>query len=295
MRKMIIAVALALLAVAVVPAASARTSKTVTVSITNVALVPKAVSIKVGDSVKWTNNSTLKQQVACSKCPFTSPVLNTGSSFAFTFRTAGKFAITDPLHTKIKGSVTVATGPKSITLVAAPATVKYLNSTVLSGKISSVKSGQPVVILGKECGQTVFTHITSTTTGTGGKFSITQTPVKNTTYEAKWTAATSTAVAVHVRPSIKLAKIAAHKFRVRVKAAQSFVGHTVLLQKRTVLGTWVKVKTVKLKTAMTVGSTTITKATFRSRIHRGKKVRIRLKTNQAAPCYVGGNSNVVTS
>src|SRR5437867_9703 len=103
MRKMLFAALLAALAVGLVPAATATTSKTVAVSITKNAFVPRAVTVNVGDTVKWTNADTQTHQVACGKCPFTSPVLNAGDTYSHMFKTKGKFAIRDPLHTKIKG------------------------------------------------------------------------------------------------------------------------------------------------------------------------------------------------
>lgn len=292
MQKVLCTALLAVLAVVIVPAATANTSTTSAVSITNAAFVPKSVTIQIGDSVRWTNNSTVTQQVSCAKCSFTSPVLNAGASYTYTFKTAGNFPITDPLHSKIKGTVIVNAGP-TVTLSATPAAVVFGGSTALSGKISSDKSPQSVEILGKDCGQTVFTHVATTTTS-AGKYSVTQAPTMNTAYEAKWATTTSAAITVHVRPRIALAKIAPHKFRVRVKAATSFVGKTVVFRKLTALG-WVQVKLVTLKTASIVGATTITKATFRSKIRPGRKVRITMPSSQAAPCYIGGRSNVIVS
>lgn len=294
MRRLIYPLAIAAFAVVLVAAATATTSKTVAVSITNTGFVPKTVSILVGDSVKWTNTSTQNQQVTCAKCPFTSPVLSPGSSYTYTFKTAGKYPIDDPLHTNISGSVTATSGPRSLTLAASPRTVKYGGSTLLSGTISSGKSGQKVRILSEECGQSGFTHTATATTVTAGKYSITQKPSMNTAYQAKWSTASKT-VSVHVRPSIDLRTVGKHRFRVRVKAAKAFIGKQVLFQKRTAAGRWVKVKRVKLKTAATVGATTTTKATFKSRIRQRKKVRILMKSGQVAPCYVGGHSNVIRS
>ncbi len=75
MRKHLILLVLAALALSLTPATAATTSKTFAVSITKQAFVPKAVTIEVNDSVKWTNKDTVNHQVACQKCPFTSPVL----------------------------------------------------------------------------------------------------------------------------------------------------------------------------------------------------------------------------
>jgi plastocyanin len=292
MRRLIYPLALAALAVALVPAATATSSKTVAVSITRPGFVPKSVTVTFGDSVKWTNNDTIKHQVRCTKCPFTSPVLNPGDSFTHKFKTIGKYGITDPLHTKLKGTVSVIGGPKSVTLTATPTKFKYGVSTMLSGQISSGKSGHTVALLSEECGAGSFAQAGSTTTTTGGAFSFMQTPVKNTAYEAKWSGTTSPTVNVYVRPRIKLAKIGSHKYRVKVKAAASFVSKHVVFQRRTG-GTWVKVKRVTLKTSSTAGTTATTKATFRSRIHHHKKVRMLMKPSQAGPCYIGNHSNVI--
>src|SRR6266568_8674 len=132
MRKMLFASLLAALAVGLVPAATATTSKTVAVSITKNAFVPKNVTVNVNDTVKWTNADTQNHQVACAKCPFTSPVLKPGDTFSHAFNTAGKFAIRDPLNTHIKGTVTV-NALAGVSLVAKPRVVKYLLSTTLSG------------------------------------------------------------------------------------------------------------------------------------------------------------------
>src|SRR5437763_2737717 len=110
MRKILYPVLFAACAVALVPAATAKTAKTVSVSITRAGLVPKSVTVNTGDTVKWTNSDTRNQQVSCSKCPFTSPVLKPTESYSYTFGTAGKFPIRDPLHGKIKGTVTVKAG-----------------------------------------------------------------------------------------------------------------------------------------------------------------------------------------
>jgi plastocyanin len=295
MRKILYLAAFAALAVALVPAATATTTKTVAVSITRNAFVPKSVSISTGDTVKWTNTDTQNHQVACSKCPFTSPTLKPGDTYSHTFGAAGKFSIHDPLHAKIKGAVTVKAGPKGVTLTATPLVTKYLQSTKLSGQISTGRSGQHVLILGRQCGQTVFSTVNTVTTGTGGTFSQTTTPKMNTVYEAKWNTSTSKEVSVRVRPRVKLAKIGTHKFRARVKAAESFVGKTVVFQKKSATGAWIKVKKVTLKHATIVGATTISSSTFKSKIRHGRKVRILLKSKAAAPCYLGNHSSTIKS
>ena len=293
MRKLLFAALLAAIAVGLVPAATATTANLVTVSITKNAFVPKAVTVNVGDTVKWTNTDTQSHQVACSKCPFTSGVLKANDTFKYTFKTAGKFAIRDPLHTKLKGTVTVNPS-NSVIFGATPKVVKYLSAVTLSGRVGNGKSGQNVAILSKECGQTTFSHVTTVKTGSGGAFNLSQTPSRNTVYEAKWNTASKDS-SVRVRPRIKFAKIGSHKFRVRVKAAQSFVGKRVVFQKLTPAMTWTKVKRVKLTKLVTFGSTNVSSRSFKVTIRHGMTVRMLLKSSQAAPCYLGNHSRTLTS
>ncbi|MGZ4392359.1 MAG: cupredoxin domain-containing protein [Gaiellaceae bacterium] len=141
-------------------------------SITKAGFVPKNVSITVGDTVKWVNGDTKNQQVACKTCSFTSPVMKPTDSYSFTFNTVGKFAITDPLSNKLKGTVTVTTATSPVSLAAKPGTVKYLAATTLSGADSAAGANQNVTLLGKACGAATFTKVTTTKTGTGGTFSV---------------------------------------------------------------------------------------------------------------------------
>jgi len=294
---MLFAMSLAALAVALVPAATATTSKTVAVSITKTAFVPKALTVNVGDTVTWTNKDTQNQQVQCAKCPFTSSVLAPNHSYSYKFIKIGKFAITDPLHTRIKGTVTVkASTATSVTLGAKPKVVKYLTQTTLSGQVSSGKAHESVVILGRDCNQTLFSTVTTVSTGSHGRFTLPLTMKENTVYQARWTTAKSTEVSVRVRPRIRLAKIAPHKFRVRVKAAESFAGKTVIFQKQTAAGGWRKVKIVGLHFLTTTSTgTVISGRTFKSKIRRGRMVRILMRSSQTLPCYLGNHSNVITS
>ena len=286
---------LAALIGALAVAGSATSATTTVVSITAKAFVPKNVSITAGDTVKWINNDTKNQQVKCNKCSFTSPVLATAGTYSYTFTKAGKFAITDPLNGKLKGTVTVKAPAATIALAAKPGTVKYGSPTTLSGTYSTKQANQNVVLLGKVCGAKAFTKITTAKTGTGGTFSQSEMPTLHTIYQAKIGTATSPSVTVKVQPTIQLTKVGRHKFRVNVSAANSLVGKTVLFQRRKASGRWITVKKVTLKAATTSGKTTISSKTFKSNVHRGRRVRITMTLRQTAPCYAAGRSNVIRS
>jgi plastocyanin len=284
---------LAALACVLVPAAAATSNTTTTISITSTAFAPKNVHVFTRDMVKWTNNDTKPHQLSCAKCKFTSATLKPGDTYTYTFNTAGRYQITD-LLSKDKGTVTVTVPAVSATLAAKPHTVRYLAPTTLSGSISSSQSGTKVDVLGQACGAGPFSGVTTTTTGTGGAFSVTDAPTMNTLYEAKVGGQASSTTRVTVLPTVRLAKLRGHKFRVSVKAATTLAGKSVLFQKMKAPGRWVTVKKVTLTGAIRAGGNTTTSRTFKSSI-RHRRVRATLTLAQAHPCYAGSRSNIVRS
>ncbi len=279
---------------ALVTAANATSATTTTVSITKAGFVPKNVTVTVGDTVKWVNNDTKNQQVACTTCTFTSPVLTPTNSYSYTFTKVGKFAITDPLNSHAKGTVTVKAAGATVSLAAKPLSVKYLAATTLSGADSAKRANQNVTLLGKDCGTANFKKVTTTKTVTGGTFSVTDKPTMNKAYEAKIGTVTSKEVKVKVQPTIQLSKVGRHKFSVAVSAASSFSGKQVLFQKRRASGKWVTVKKVTLTAAAISGGTTTTSANFKSRV-RHRRVRISMVLSQTTPCYAASRSKVIRS
>jgi len=103
--------------------------------------------------------------------------------------------------------------------------------------------------------------------------------------------------AVRVKPRLSLAKLAAHKYRVRVFAAESFAGKAVVFQRwNATRRAWVRVKTVTLTdTGLGVAPTVISGRDFRSRIAAGKRVRVFLSQLVAGTCYVANTSGVIRS
>jgi plastocyanin len=278
---------------ALIAAATAFSATTTTVSITAAGFAPKNITVTAGDTVKWVNNDTKNQQVACAKCSFTSPSLAPTASYSYVFNTVGKFTITDPVNGR-KGTVTVKAATATVSLAAKPPTVKYLAATTLSGTYST-QANQSVTLLGKACGAKAFTKITTVKTGTSGTFSTTDKPTMNTAYQAKAGTLTSKQVAVKVQPTIQLAKLGHHKFSVAVSAATGFAGKQVLFQKRRADGHWVTIKKVTLSAIAKSGGTTVTSKNFKSRIRHRRRVRISMTLSQTSPCYAASRSNVIRS
>jgi plastocyanin len=308
MRKLLLfLLAVASLAVGSVTTADAARSTTAaskTVRITQTGYKPTSVSITVGDTVVFTNGDTAGHTVRFNPtsgihCSRAIPlVLQPGQSASCTFQTAGKFNFSDPAQKgKIwRGTVTVAKAA-ALSLAATPGVAVYGRKVTLSGALASQQAGESLQIFAQQCGEATSTRMATVTTTTGGAFSYQAQPLKNTTYTVKFKSLTSRAATVKVRPRLRLGKVAAHRYSLRVFAAQSFAGKYATFQRyRPALRRWVAVKRVLLRSsAAGVAPTVITAAKFRSRVKAGMRVRVVLGQRQVGSCYLAGRSNTIRS
>jgi hypothetical protein len=191
--------------------------------------------------------------------------------------------------------VKVTAAPESLTLAAAPQRVVYGAKVTLSGTLSTHKTGENVDVLAQACGASAATKLMTVQTTTNGAFSAIVQPLMNTTYTTKVRNTTSNAATGSVRPSLRLGKLAPHRYSLRVSAAQSFAGKYASFQRYN--GTrWVAVKTVLLRANTTgVAPTVLSTATFRSAIKARLRVRVVLGTAQVGTCYLPGISNTIRS
>jgi plastocyanin len=284
MRKSIFV--LMVMTVVAVPPARALAAN---VTITKVGFVPSAVTINQGDSVTWANADTASHQVVSDKAGFASPILKTGETYSFTFKTAGRFAYQDALDKKLKGTIVVQAAPappQSVTLAASTLKVVYGGSVTLSGGVSSKQAGEKVTVLAQKFGESPFATLATVTTGDGGTWSYAAKPTIRTEYQARWKSASSSTAAIGVRPLVSFRVITGGRFSTRVLAARSFAGRYVQLQRRSSLGQWVIVKRVRLSAS----SATIFRATLP---HGTSSLRIALSVNQAGPGYLAGISRTI--
>jgi plastocyanin len=302
MRKLML-VAIALLSLALAGAAGA---KTVAVTITKNGYVPKAVTIATGDTIQFTNSDAVAHQivfktttgVACVPSPL---VLQPTQSGTCTFQTAGKFAYSDPnvKGNTFRGTVTVSGAPPvdTLTLAVKPQLLVYGGKVTLAGALSNQRVGENVEVLAEASGETAATKVSTAQTTTGGAFTAVVQPLKNTVYTVKVKNTTSSAVAVKVRPRLRLRKLAPHRYSLRVFAAASFAGKYATFQRYNgVLGRWIKVKRVLLRANATgITPTVISAVSFRSAIKPRLKVRVVLPQLQVGSCYRPGRSNVIRS
>jgi plastocyanin len=88
-------------------AAAATPAGPVAVHISNFTFGPKMVTVKVGQTITWTNDDDIPHTVVATDKSFRSKVLDTGQSFSFTFAKPGQIAYFCSLHPMMTGKVTV--------------------------------------------------------------------------------------------------------------------------------------------------------------------------------------------
>jgi plastocyanin len=86
---------------------SATPAGPVTVHISNFTFGPKMATVKVGQTIIWTNDDDIPHTVVATDKSFRSKVLDTGQSFSFTFTKPGQVAYFCSLHPMMTGKVTV--------------------------------------------------------------------------------------------------------------------------------------------------------------------------------------------
>jgi len=75
------------------------------ISIQGFAFNPSAVTVKVGETVTWTNEDSAPHDVKSDN--FTSPLMAKGESFEYKFDTAGTYDYNCGIHPSMKGQVIV--------------------------------------------------------------------------------------------------------------------------------------------------------------------------------------------
>ncbi len=83
------------------------TGNEVKVSISGFAFNPATVTIKVGQTVTWTNQDTVAHNVVADDNSWSSPSISQGATYSHTFTSAGTFAYHCSIHPFMKATVIV--------------------------------------------------------------------------------------------------------------------------------------------------------------------------------------------
>jgi plastocyanin len=307
MRKLL----LVLIAVASLAAAGAAVDRarpaaagSQTVTISKTGYTPTSVSIIVGDTVVFANSDTAAHTVVFKTatgfhCDSVLPVaIQPGKSASCIFTTAGKYTFSDLTGKgkNFRGSVTVGQSATS-SLTAHPNAVVFGGKATIAGTLADKQSGESVQVLGLQCGATNATALATIKSTTGGAFTYSAQPLRQTAYSVRVKNGSSSAATVRVAPSLRLGGVARHSFALHVSAGDSFAGKSATFQRyNKTKKRWVKVKSVVLKADTTgVAPTVITSARFRSGIKAKQRVRVTLGAKQVGSCYIAAHSNTIRS
>jgi hypothetical protein len=199
----------------------------------------------------------------------------------------------------VVGTVTAATAGAAaldtLSIAANPTSVVYAKTTTISGMLAPAKANQNVTVQEQVCGKTNFAKAATVKTAANGAYTAVVTPTVATVYQAKLKTTLSGKLTVAVKPLVQLTRVARGSYSAKVTAARALTGKYVLFQRYSKLKKrWVQVKKVTLtSTATATKPTVVTSASFTSKVARRTRVRLRLTTPQAVPCYVSTTSNVV--
>lgn len=92
------------------PKAGSKSKAGTKVDMKNIQFVPMNVTVKMGQTVTWTNSDSVAHNVTKEGGPgadFKSSTLNGGDTFSHTFTAAGKFDYVCTIHPSQTGNVTV--------------------------------------------------------------------------------------------------------------------------------------------------------------------------------------------
>ena len=83
------------------------TPRTYDIEIKGFAFSPAILTIKKGDSVRWTNKDSMKHTATADNGKFDSKTLNKDQSFTFTFNEAGEYSYICSIHPYMKAKIIV--------------------------------------------------------------------------------------------------------------------------------------------------------------------------------------------
>ena len=96
---------IAVVATMLLPVGTAR-AEDLAVHIDNFVFEPAQLTVKVGQTVTWTNRDDIPHTVVCAG-KFRSKTMDTDGTFTFTFTTAGEYKYFCSLHPHMQGVVKV--------------------------------------------------------------------------------------------------------------------------------------------------------------------------------------------
>jgi plastocyanin len=260
---------------------------TKTVVIRSTGFSPGTVTVNGGDTVMWTNRDTVNHQVVANNGSFASGIIPPRRSYSRRMDTPGRFPYHDALKPSLKGTVRVVGPAPSVSVGVSPPIVIAGNTVRITGAISPAAVGDTVIVYAQPYPLASFVEVARLQTTTNGVYDFTHTPTILTAYKVGWKGKESAVVRTAVSPALSLIRIRSW-FVVRARAAKSFYGRWVYVQRLNQFGQWVSLRKVFLNRQSTQR---FKLPTLRPGISR---LRVHMTTNQAGAGYAFSSSQVIT-
>jgi plastocyanin len=282
---------------------SPATAATQGISITKSGFVPMNQTIKVGDTISFTNADTDPHQVLFKQtsgftCTATPLVVEPTKTQSCTFTAAAAYTYSDPNQkgSTFRGTITVEAPPATptISLNADASVVEYGTKVNLTGKTSTSNAGTAVDLMALATGETNYTKVGTATTNASGLYSFSVAPEVQTTYRADFQSGGKTIMSsteiVQVKPNVTLklrfVKKAKAYFVTKVTSSTTYAAHRLQVQRQNRLGGWTTLRTVTLGEFSSIR--------FVIKLPKGvSKIRTQLTTAQAGEGFIGNTSNTV--
>jgi hypothetical protein len=181
-----------------------------------------------------------------------------------------------------------------VALEARPTKLGPVQNVLLTGGVSSGRTGETVTVQAKLCGTSSFRNLFVVKTSPGGRFTREWGPGINMELRAVWKGARSRTILVRQAPVVQLDQTSPGEWEVGVGSLGMMWRKRVEVQRR-VGGRWTRVRTVVLTDTYTSpGQSGVwTETEFRMGFPRGTVLRAVLTAAEARPCYLGSVSNTV--
>jgi plastocyanin len=247
---------------------------------------PRTVTVNGGDTVVWRNTDTVNRQIVANNGSFASPILAPNRTYTRPMNTPGTYVYHDTFKPTQRGVVRVVGPAPSVAAGVSPPIVIAGSAVRISGAITPA-GVDTVIVYAQPYPMVSWVEIGRLQTGTNGVFEFSHTPTILTSYKVAWRARESAVVRTAVAPRLSLVKIRSW-FVVRARAAKSFSGRWVYVQRLNQFGQWVSLRKVFLNRQSTQRFKLPTLRTGVSRL------RVFMTTNQAGAGYVFSSSSVLT-
>jgi hypothetical protein len=189
--------------------------------------------------------------------------------------------------TSFGNDTTFTTAGPPLTLATSTSSVVLSGSAMLSGKVSSGRSSESVVVFAQRYASGSFVAVATLLTDAGGTWTLRVRPRIATTYKAVWSGNTSPTLTIGVHPAVSLRALGRLRFATHVTGVHSFAGRVVQLQRRRLNGSWLTIARARLNKS--------SNAVFHPRLGRGRStLRIAFSINQAGGGYLAGFSRAIT-